>query len=64
MNKAPANINPLLGFMLAHDNDISEQAEPTQGPSQPDRLLSWVIHRLLHHQEVEIAMRAGVAPRV
>lgn len=57
-------IAPLLGFALADDDDIGEKAEPSQGPSQPDRLLRGVLDRWLNHQEVEIAVRTGIAPRV
>jgi hypothetical protein len=64
MNKAPANNAPPLGFMLAHDDDISEQAKPSQGSSQPDRLPTRVINRWLDYQEVKIAVRAGVAARM
>jgi hypothetical protein len=64
MNHAPAHIAPLLGFALADDDDVGEQAEPSQSPSQPDRLPRSIVDQRLDHQEVEIAVRASITPRV
>src|ERR1019366_1849497 len=64
MNQAPADIAPVLGFALAHDHNISDQAKSPQRAPQADRLLRRVIDRRLDHQEVEIATQTCIAAGV
>ena len=64
MDQAAPHTAPLTNTLRAHNDDIGEQAEPSQSPPQPDRLLNRVLDLWLDHQEVQIAVLSSLTPRV
>lgn len=58
------NIAPALHFVLADDDDVGEQIKVSERPAKTNRLLNRVIHRGLHHEKVQIAVRARVTSSV
>jgi hypothetical protein len=64
MNEAPSYIPPILGFTLAHDQDIGKQTHPTERSPEPDRLRRRIADGRLDNKEIQVTMRPSITPGV
>lgn len=54
------DVAPSLDFIFAHHDDVSRDHQTAQRSAQPHGLVDHVIDRRLDHQEVEVAVLAGL----
>ncbi len=57
----PLHASPILGVALAYNDDIERHPERAKSPTKTHHLGVPVVRIALHDQEVEVAVRAGVA---
>ena len=64
MERCALDLAPLGDVVCAYDDYIGGDAEPAQLATEPDRLCSTVVDLGLDHEEVEVAVAAGIAAGV
>ena len=55
------DLAPLRDVVGAYDDDVGGDAQPAQLSAEPDRLRATVVDLGLDHEEVEVAVGAGIA---
>jgi hypothetical protein len=64
VNDCPVHAAPSLGFVRAYDHQIGKDIELAQLTPQAIGLLNDILNLRLDHQEIKIAVLAGLAPRM